>query len=80
MPSQAAAQNHWSMWNPVQAQIKQSNSWEYNHSSNSIKSRGPSPTLSEYLPDDQEAALALVGNNYENILHGEELEKAFDSD
>lgn len=47
---------------------------------NSTKSRGQSPTLSDYLPDDQEAALALVGNNYDNILYGEELEKAFDSD
>jgi hypothetical protein len=56
------------------------NAWEDNHSTNSTKSRGRSPTLSEYLPDDQEAALALVGNNYDNILHGDELEKAFDSD
>ncbi|KAL7518706.1 hypothetical protein ACHAWX_003514 [Stephanocyclus meneghinianus] len=47
---------------------------------NTACSRDHSPTLSDYLPDDQEAALALVGNNYDNILHGEELEKAFDSD
>ena len=53
---------------------------EDNHSTNSTQGRGRSPTLSDYLPDDQEAAVALVGNNYDNILNGEELEKAFDSD
>ncbi|KAL3784243.1 hypothetical protein HJC23_013530 [Cyclotella cryptica] len=63
-----------------EAQIKKINPGEDHHATNSDKCRGRSPTLSDYLPDDQEAALALVGNNYDNILHGEELEKAFDSD
>eukprot|EP00804_Cyclotella_cryptica_P017217 CCRYP_013142-RB/>CCRYP_013142-RB protein AED:0.42 eAED:0.42 QI:0/-1/0/1/-1/0/1/0/175 len=36
--------------------------------------------LSDYLPDDVTEALALVGNNYDNILPGEELDKTFDSD
>lgn len=57
-----------------------SNPGENDHSTDCASGRNHSPTLSEYLPDDQEAALALVGNNYDNILYGEELEKAFDSD
>ena len=60
--------------------MKKNNVGEDNHSTNTTQVRGHSPTLSDYLPDDQEAALALVENNYDNILHGEELEKAFDSD
>jgi hypothetical protein len=36
--------------------------------------------LSDYLPDDKEEALKLVENDSDNILCGEELEKAFDSD
>jgi hypothetical protein len=32
------------------------------------------------LPDDKEEALKLVDNDSDNILYGEELEKAFDSD
>jgi hypothetical protein len=36
--------------------------------------------LSDYLPDDRREALELVGYNYENILAGEELERAFDED
>ncbi|KAL7520454.1 hypothetical protein ACHAWX_005565 [Stephanocyclus meneghinianus] len=70
----------WSTCKPFGAQTKTNNVGEANHSTNSAQGSGHSPTLSEYLPDDQEAALALVGNNYDNILHGEELEKAFDSD
>jgi hypothetical protein len=80
MSSQGAAQNHWSMYSPCQAQMKQSNSGENNHATNYTHSRSHSRALSDYLPDDREAALALVRNNYDNILHGEELEKAFDSD
>ncbi len=82
------------MHSPFQAKIEKS-TVESNYSTHSVlqikevnsdnwtslnRTRGHSPTLSDYLPDDQEAALALVGNNYDNILHGEELEKAFDSD
>ncbi|KAL7484159.1 hypothetical protein ACHAW6_009806 [Cyclotella cf. meneghiniana] len=70
----------WSTCKPIGGQTKTNNVGEDNHSTNSAQGSGHSPTLSEYLPDDQEAALALVGNNYDNILHGEELEKAFDSD
>ncbi|KAL7522722.1 hypothetical protein ACHAWX_007393 [Stephanocyclus meneghinianus] len=36
--------------------------------------------LSDYLPDDRREALELVGYNYENILAGEELQRAFDED
>jgi hypothetical protein len=36
--------------------------------------------LSDYLPDDTMAALALVDNNEDNILSGDELDKMFESD
>ena len=36
--------------------------------------------LSGFLSDDQSEALKLVDYNPDNILYGEELEKAFDSD
>eukprot|EP00804_Cyclotella_cryptica_P010971 CCRYP_016686-RC/>CCRYP_016686-RC protein AED:0.38 eAED:0.37 QI:0/1/0/1/1/1/2/0/279 len=81
MPPQTTTQKHCYDGNPFQVQIKRSNPGENNHSPSSNRIRGHhTRTLSDYLPDDQEAALALVGNNYDNILHGEELEKAFDSD
>eukprot|EP00804_Cyclotella_cryptica_P026313 CCRYP_007652-RA/>CCRYP_007652-RA protein AED:0.39 eAED:0.39 QI:137/1/0.5/1/1/1/2/0/262 len=80
-PGQATAQEHLPIWNPFQTQMKQSNSGENSHSTCSSNRRKQHiRTLSDYLPDDQEAALALVGNNYDNILPGDELEKAFDSD
>jgi len=36
--------------------------------------------LSEYLSDDRSEALELLGYNYDNILSGKELLKAFDDD
>eukprot|EP00804_Cyclotella_cryptica_P026314 CCRYP_007650-RA/>CCRYP_007650-RA protein AED:0.44 eAED:0.41 QI:0/1/0/1/1/1/2/0/261 len=79
-PGQATPQKHLPIWNPFQTQMKQSNSGENNYSTCSSNRRRHIRTLSDYLPDDQEAALALVGNNYDNILPRDELEKAFDSD
>ncbi|KAL7480601.1 hypothetical protein ACHAW6_006278 [Cyclotella cf. meneghiniana] len=80
--SQATPQKRWYMYSPFQAKIEKSTVESVNSDNwtSLNRTRGHSPTLSDYLPDDQEAALALVGNNYDNILHGEELEKAFDSD
>jgi hypothetical protein len=36
--------------------------------------------LSDYLPDNKKEALKFVDNDSDNILCGEELVKAFDSD
>ena len=65
---------------PFQAQTGANKSGNNSVPPDSQRVNTQSPTLSDYLPDDQEAALALVGNNYSNILHGDELERAFDSD
>lgn len=47
--------------------------------SKSLKSQFGGELFSDYLPDNVPDELALVGNNYDNILPGEELYKTFES-
>ena len=62
-------------FDPSRAQMQENEPFENRHLVNRHGER-----LSDYLPDDQSEALKLVDYSSDNILYGEELEKAFDSD
>ncbi|KAL3796111.1 hypothetical protein HJC23_000614 [Cyclotella cryptica] len=73
---QATAPQRSSFCNPDNTCTNSGHSSQYSYRWSTNTAR--KPTLDDILPDDRETAFALVGNNYNNILRGNELEKAFD--
>jgi hypothetical protein len=69
----AGSTNH--QYDPPRAQLQENEPIETGHLVNRHGEH-----LSDYLRDDQSEALKLVDSDSDNILYGEELQKAFDSD